>query len=194
MAISARYHSAVHAKSLRPDARKGDIGVSYTDIDTLGAYGRAADHLERGRDALGNDIRPAPLAVPLERLLAGDNGSAREIVSILAQMVWSKADRTNLRPKLVRTAAHDMACMCLAWHRNGRCRSCGGHGYTTIPGVPSLSAHECGACNGTGRILFEDEFIAPHRGLARWLLSEMESEMGRAAPAAMKALAARMDL
>ena len=194
MSISSRYHSAVHAKSLRPDSHKGDIGTQYTDTDVLAAYGRAAAHLERGRDAKGDRIRPAPLAVPLERLLAGgsSNSTVHEIVAIMSDMVISQSWKMKI--KISRPAAHDMACMCLAWYRHGACRQCGGHGFDLQPGTPSLSSHQCKHCKGTGKVLIDLQFKPEIVPLSRWLLTEMERETGRAGEAAMKALASRMDI
>ena len=192
--ISSRYHSAVHAKSLRPDSHKGDIGTQYTDTDTLAAFGRAAAHLERGTDAKGRMIRPAPLAVPLERLLAGGAGSgaANAVVAVMAQMLFEQS--WTLRVKLTRVEAGDMARMCLAWHRDGICRPCDGLGWEKIPGTPTLSHHECKVCHGTRKIPFENQFVDRLVPLARWLLVEMEVASGRAGQAAMRALAPTLDL
>ena len=200
-AISLRYRSAVHSKSLRPDSHKGDEGPASLDVDTLGGYGLADKRLNAGWVTTGPDlgyhILPAPLAVPLERLLAGDHRVVHEVVAILAEMAWYEARRMSL--KFGRSQAHDIACCCIAWQRNGTCRSCGGHGYDLIPGAPMLSDHKCKACDGAGKIPFE-EAIDPtranpqHRVLARWLLGRMEMEMGKAGSEAMKAIAKRMDL
>ena len=154
--------------------------------------GRAAAHLERGKDANGDQIRRAPLAVPLARLFAGDHRAAHEIVETLAGMAFDQSWKMKI--KVSRPGAHDMACACLAWHRNGRCNPCGGHGYDLIPGVPSLSAHECHHCQGTGKVPFEEQFPVEIIPLARWMLVEMERESGRAWQAAMKALAPTLEL
>jgi hypothetical protein len=187
-----RYASAVHARSLVVDER-----TTYSDSDVLGAMGLAAKHLAAGWVTTGPEegypIREAPLAVPLQRLLAGDNRAAHEIVGILAGMVWGKAERERVKPKLTRVMAHDMACGCLAWHRHGTCTSCRGHGYDLIPGAPMLSERECKPCHGTGKIPFEDQFKDEHVDLARWLLAEMERALGRAGPAAMATIAPRLD-
>jgi hypothetical protein len=190
--ITARYHSAVHAKSLRPDAVKGYEGRSYTDTDVLGAMGLADRHLTEGRNGQGDPVKLAPLAVPLERLFAGDSRAATEIVAKLAEMAWYQGRNMDIR--ISRPLAYDIACACLAWHRNGTCRACGGHGFDLIPGVPSLSAHQCQTCRGSGKILFDAQFHADLAPLARWLVTEMEREAGRAGQAAMRTLADRMEL
>lgn len=153
--------------------------------------------LSEGKDRQGNHFVQAPLAVPLQRLFSGDNRAAHDIVRTLADMAWRHA--RGIPVKLSRPGAHDLACQCLAWHRNGTCKACGGHGYDKIPGTSSLSSHECGVCRGSGKIPFEDA-IDPKgtniglRQLGRWMLNQMERDMGRAAPVAMAALAKEMDL
>lgn len=196
--INERYRAAIHTSNLGSDPRS-----FRSPSDVLGAMGLADKRLTdgwvtTGPDNEGYDIKPAPLAVPLARLLAGDHKAAHEIVRILAEMVWSKADNDRTKPKVSRPEAHDMACACLAWHQHGTCKHCGGHGYSLIPGVPSLSAHECEHCHG-GKIPLHKAFDPQHRyqprlELARWLLAEMERAMGRAGPEAMKAIAPRLDL
>lgn len=181
MSIQDHYASAVHATSLRPSGVKGQHEGRHTsNTDVLGAYSWAS--------------REVPLAVDLERLFAGDTRAAHGIVRTLTEMLWSKADNLRVKPKLGRSDAHTMACCCLAWHRNGTCTACGGHGYDRIPGTNRLSEHECQACRGTGRMEFDRQFIEPHRELARWLLVEMTRESGRAGPAAMAALSSKLNL
>jgi hypothetical protein len=99
-----------------------------------------------------------------------------------------------MRIKISRPVAHDMACACLAWHRNGRCTACGGHGLTLIPGTKTHSEHECQPCRGSGKVLFDQQFRQDHQQLARWLVSEMERAAGRAGPIAMRSLADDMEL
>jgi hypothetical protein len=179
MALQERYATAVHARNLAVDSR---TTMSNTDV----LAGMALASLDY------------PLGVALERLFAGDNRAAKEIVRILAEMVFAKSKR--LRVKIGRTVAHDLACACLAWHRNGRCPDCGGHGKTLIPGTGKdgvggfLSEHDCQTCRGTGSILFENQFRQEHQELARWLVVEMTREAGRAGPAAMAKIAPKLDL
>jgi hypothetical protein len=105
-----------------------------------------------------------------------------------------------LRVKISKPACHDMACACLAWHRNGRCDPCGGTGYQLVPGTGKngvggvLSDAACECCKGGGRRELEREFRQEYRPLARWLVSEMERAMGQAGPAAMRALTSRLEL
>lgn len=186
--LTERYSAATRSSNLKPKREQHEVG----DLDILGAYGKADKHLTDGRDGKGNPVRPAPLAVPLERLLTGDNNSAYEIVRLLAVMVFERS--WEVRVKIGHPQCHDMAKACLAWFRNGSCRPCGGHGKTLIPGSPAFSGHDCPACRGTGKIPFESQFRQEHQALARWLVIEMEAEVGRAAPAAMRALSSGMDL
>lgn len=202
-AITSRYHSAVHAKSLRPDARKGDIGVSYTDIDVLGAMGLADKRLTKGYvitgPGKGHNIEPAPLAVALERLFAGDGRAAHAIVQILADIAYQRS--WVIRLKIGREACHDLACKCLAWHRRmgTTCMACGGLGKDRVKDqqgrdTNTTSLHECQPCRGMGTIQFDTNFRHEHKELARWLVNEMEVSAGMAAPAAMRALSSRMEL
>ncbi|MDN8612778.1 hypothetical protein [Variovorax ginsengisoli] len=177
MKVTDRYASAVRSSCLTVDER-----TTFSDTDVLGAMGLAA----RALTSEGH-----PLAVALERLFAGDNGASIEIVEVLATMIRGKAPA--LRLKLTTTQAVDMARACLAWHRDGVCRPCGGHGTLVIPGSRTLGVQQCKPCRGHGKIPFERQFRVEWRDLAAWLVAEMEREQGRAGPAAMKALAPRLD-
>ena len=191
--ITDRYATAVHSSNLKvtKEAHKADARSS-DDVEILGAMGLADRDLTRGYMTDGTPVKPAPLAVSLERLFVGDNTAAHAIVRTLAQMAFGYSRR--IRVKLQRPTAHDMACACLAWHRNGTCRACGGHGQTLIPGSKTHSGHECQVCRGTGKVLFDTQFRHEHRPIARWLVDEMEKEMSRAAPQAMRLLADSMNL
>lgn len=167
-----RYASAIRSSHLRSEAGR------VTDVDVLGAAGIAAK-----RSAL-------PMA--LARLFVGDARAADEIVGILSALLRDRSMHTA--PDLKRTQADDIARAVLAWHRDGVCKPCGGHGYERIDGTPALSERECGACQGTGRRLFERQFRAAWRPHARWLLSVVEVEMSEAGPAAMRALAPSLEL
>lgn len=173
MRISERYASAIRSSNMRVDGR-----TTYADPDVLGAYGLAS--------------REEPLAVALERLFAGDNGAATSIVAELAQLARGKA--TAMRIKIGATQAVDMAQACLAWHREGACKPCGGHGKLLIPGTKTHGDRECQPCRGTGKRPFEREFHAEKRELARWLVAEMQRATAEAGPAAMKTLAPKLDL
>lgn len=189
--LTARYATAVHARSLKPDP----LSVS-SDLDVLGAYGLAGRQLEEGYvrtgEGAGYDIKPAPLAVPLERFFSGDRKAAHSIIAELARMAVEHSWR--LRVKLGQASAHDMACACLAWHTDGRCRKCGGHGYDKIPGTTTVGTHECGTCRGAGKIPFEPQFPEKWVLIARFLVVEMERASGISGQRAMSALAKRLDL
>jgi hypothetical protein len=194
--IQDRYATAVHSSDLGVDGK-----TTMSDSDTLGAYGIAGRVLEEGMTRDGTPITPSPLAVPLERLFAGDNNSVYDIVRQLAEMAHGHSFR--LKVKISRTQARDIAEACLAWHRNGTCRTCEGRGYALITGTKSLSERECQDCcaghiparwRTPGKLPFERQFRPEWRDLARWLVSQMEAAAGRAGPEAMKALAPRLDL
>lgn len=192
--IIDQYARAVHSSNLKVSKEADKIEATVVeDTDTLSAMAWADRDLTRGHTTKGDPVRPAPLAVSLERLLAGDNNAAHDIVRLLADMVWRHG--RDVRIKVGRAQAVDIARACLAWFRNGTCKPCGGHGYSLIPGVPSLSSHECPACAGTGKIRLADAFPRPDNlELARWLTDEIERETGRAAPRAMALLAEKMEL
>jgi len=181
MRLTDRYASAINSGNLKshPDTRQ-------SDTDVLAAFGMAA----RGNSATGR--QGVPLAVALARLFSGDNRAATTIVGILTELTWSKA--IKMRVKIRRTQAQDMARAVLAWHRDGTCRPCSGHGYAVIGGTTVLGDAECPACHGSGKRRFEREFSIATEELARWLLAEIERESGKAAPAAMMMLADRIDM
>ena len=88
----------------------------------------------------------------------------------------------------------DMARAVLSWHRDGICRKCGGHGFQIIAGTPTIGESACTACRGTRKIPFDRNFSLETLDLARWLLGEVEKEQAKAGPAAMAALAPKLDL
>jgi hypothetical protein len=169
----------VRSKNLKsgPDYTDGEV-ETLDDGETLGAAAFAG--------------RKHPLAMALMRLFVGDNHAAGEVVQIMAVRVWGKAQADGY--KLRRVQSEEMAQKVLAWHRDGACRACGGHGYLVIPGTTSIGEVACGACRGSGRVPFEREFTMEHLWLARWLLAEVERETAKAGPAAMAALAPRPDI
>lgn len=178
MLIQDRYATAVRSSCLTVDER-----TRMSDTDVLGAMGLA----DRALTAAGH-----PLSVALERLFAGDNKASTTIVEVLMQMARGKAPA--LRTDITTAQARDMAKACLAWHRDGTCKPCGGHGQHVIPNTTTLGGAICKPCRGSGRVPFEKQFRHEWRELARWLVAEMEREQGRAGPAAMQAIAPRLDL
>jgi hypothetical protein len=173
--IIDRYSSAVRSSNL-----KSKESTTYSDSDVLGAMGLAA--------------KQRPLAAALTRLFTGDNHAAQAIVAILAEMAWGKAAET--RVPLKRPQAVDMARAVLAWHRDGKCSACGGHGYSILgtlgTGRAVVSDHDCPACKGSKKVPFGPQFPVERRSVAWWLLSAVEREQGHAGPAAMAALAKRL--
>lgn len=164
MLIQDRYASAIRSSNLQTDER-----TTYSDTDVLGAFGLAG--------------KEHPLSVALQRLFLGDNGAAAEVVAILADLLRGKAPM--LRVKVTEAQATDMARACLAWHRDGTCKTCGGHGVMLIRGTRTLGDQACRPCNGTGKRPFEKEFHESFRELAAWLISEMERHQARAGGVAM---------
>jgi len=190
MRITDRYSTAIRSSCLTVDAR-----TTYSDTDVLGAMGLAHRDLSEGRTWSKGQQAPIPkaeLAVPLERLFMGDNSAAQEIVEIMVEWLRGKAPAMHL--KLTTLQCADMAKACLAWHRDHVCKVCGGQGRGVITPRGWVGGPICKPCRGTGAILFEKQFRHDHRDLARWLVGEMEREQGRAGPAAMRKIAARIDL
>jgi hypothetical protein len=194
--IDERYRSAVNTSNLGSDPK-----TFRSDSDVLGAYGLAGRHLESGWVPTGPEegfpIPPSPLSVPLERLFSGDGNAAADIVRILGAMAWRRA--RGLEVRMTRVQAEDLARACLAWHRHGTCKPCGGRAYTLIPGTVSLSDATCETCHGTGKVPFEQTIDGSRRptalqDLARWVVGEIERAQGRAGERAMAALAPRLDL
>lgn len=191
--ITDRYVTAVHSSNLKVSRELDKTTETVADdTDALGAYGLADRDLERGHRSDGSPVKPAPLAVPLERLFAGDRNAAYDIVRQLSAMLYDHS--FDVRVKISRVQCTDIAKACLAWHRDGVCKACGGHGYSLIPGVPSLSSHTCPTCRGTGKIRLSAVFGVKNLALAQWLIDEMTREAGRAGPEAMKRLSSAMDL
>lgn len=172
MRINDRYAGAIRSSNLEVDER-----TTYSDTDVLGAMGLAS--------------RDYPLAVALERLFAGDNAASADVVDELAQLVRGKAPA--MRIKVTELQATDLASACLAWHRDGVCKPCGGHGFMRIPGTTTIGTNECKPCRGVGKVRFETQFRLEMRGIAAWLVAQMEREMSRAGPAAMQKLAPTLD-
>lgn len=186
MRITDRYATAIRSSCLTVDER-----TRMSDTDVLGAMGLADRCLKEGRDSEGKPGRYAPLAVALERLFAGDNGACMLIVQLLSEMAWKRARATKV--KLNRIGASDMAKACLAWHRDGVCKHCGGHGTLVIPGSTTLGPVACKHCKGAGKVPFERQFPHEQRELAAWMVVEMEREQCHAGPAAMRSLAPKLE-
>lgn len=164
MGFQDRYATAVRSSCLTVDER-----TSMSDTDVLGAAGLAA--------------RSHPLAIALMRIFMGDNGGTPALVESLAGMAWAKA--RYFKARVSRMDAELIAQACLAWHRDGACKHCGGHGLLCIPGTKTLGHRECKPCAGSGLMPLERQFSVDEvRQLARWLVSELERETGRAASAA----------
>lgn len=189
MSFQDRYARSINSSNLKSADNKGDLGMSYTDCDALGAMGLA----DRALQTPLPGKRPAvPLAAPLERLFAGDNRAARSIVEFLAESAWKQARAIRVA-QFRRPEAKDMAQKCLAWHRDGVCKQCGGHGFSLIPGTKTLSERDCPACDA-GRLPFEKQFPIDRRELARWVVKQMTQAASYAGPEAMKFLAGRANL
>lgn len=170
MTIIDRYASAIRSSNLgsKPE-------TSQSDSDVLGAAGLAA--------------KRSPLAMGLQRLLAGDNHASAQIVQMLAGMAWDRARRDGVKMRQVQS--EDVAQKVLEWCRDGRCKRCGGHGFRLIPGTPALSSDACPQCQG-GKVHFNRQFSMEFLGVALWLRDQVERDMAMAGPAMMKALAESM--
>jgi hypothetical protein len=181
--IKDRYASAVNSSNL-----KSAPETNQSDTDVLAAYAYADRRLSSGEDHFSKHS----LAVPLERLFAGDNGSARVIIQILGGMIRGKAQA--LRIDMTPVQASDMARVCLGWFQFPACRVCGGHGFQVIRNTTTLGDSRCLPCNGTGKVRIELAFRVEQRELVSWAIACMEREAAMAGPVAMKALAPSLDL
>lgn len=129
--------------------------------------------------AMGFVSKRNPLASALARLYAGHNHAVAGVVTVLADDMC----RHPLSREWPRSKCEDIARAVLAWHRDGVCQACGGHGHTAMPGAPVLSGNECKECSGTGRIKFDSHFRERQRPIARWLLNRVEAEVAGAGAA-----------
>jgi hypothetical protein len=143
--------------------------------------------------AVGFAGKRAPLATALLRLFVGDNHAAHDVVRCMAEMVISRAYRAD-GLVLASVEATDLARSVLAWHRDGRCKPCGGHGFLKLDGAPGLSDQECRHCRGTGRIPFDRQFAMDRLELARWLAAKVEVEQRVAGAEAMRFLSEQIQL
>jgi hypothetical protein len=172
--ILDRYASAISSSNLASDPR-----TTYSDSDVLGAAGLAG--------------KTEPLAMMLERMFLGDRQAGGQAAQYLAQMAIGFAERRRLTVRRIECA--DIARAVVAWHRDGVCKACGGHGYSIIPGTRTIGEEACKACRGTGRVLLGQQFdTADQRDLALWLLAHLQAESSKAGPAAMAKLAERLPL
>lgn len=171
--ILDRYASAVHSANL-----KSEVDTVYSDSDVVGAAGLAG--------------KRHALAMALTRLFSGDNREAHALVRAMAELVWFRAHGQKV--KLKRVQSVDLARAVLAWHRDGTCRACGGHGFEIIGGTRTVGDSACQACFGAGRVPFDAQFSLERLDLARWLLAEVQREQGKAGPAAMAKLAPRLTI
>jgi len=178
--IEERYSTAVRSSNLKskPDTTR-------SDSDVLGAAGLASRKRFDGRPGV-------PIAMALTRLFSGDNRAAHELVRLLSEMAWGKAFKLGIALK--RVQAVDMAKAVLAWHRDGACQKCGGHGFALIKGTKTIGDAACPSCAGSGKLPFDRQFAAAQLEIARWLLAEVQGEQSKAGPAAMAALAPSLDI
>lgn len=184
MSLHDRYASAVHSGNLKPqkDSMGGaDPARTASKLDIVGAYG-----------LMGRKHRLAGALCRL--LLGGDNQAARDVVQELAAVIEGRAYRTGVQ--VTRLQAEDMGRMVLAWFRDGTCKHCGGLGYEKVPGVPALSGNACKHCDPRhpGKVPFAAAFAMERLELAWFSLAKIERELALAGPAALAALAPRMDL
>lgn len=170
--ITERYASAANSSNLSSKER-----TTWSDSDVLGAAGLAAKEHELG--------------IALMRLFTG--GKSEPVIAQLTEIAFKRARTLEITPFPVLTAK-DMAVAVLGWYRHGTCAACGGTGKQLIPDTPHLSDKDCGACYGSGRIAFEQQFQHKHRPVANWLRREIDRSQGAAGRAAMAAIAPDFDL
>jgi hypothetical protein len=191
-----RYARAINSANLKNAEVKGDEGQGTIDTDVLGAMGVADRALTQGYVVTGvgkrYPVKPNALAGAIARLLTGDDRATSDILSTLGQMTFEQS--WQLKVKVTRVQADDIAKACYAWYRHGTCKPCGGHGKTLIPGTRTLSDHDCQKCRGLGKLPFETQFVPAHRDLARWAVAELGRSAGRAFDVAARKIAPTLDL
>lgn len=175
MKFDDRYSTAIRSSNLRSEAK-----TLHSSADILGAAGKAS--------------KRHPLALALLRLFcSSDNQTVGEVVDIMTSMAVGKAYR--LHDEIGREAASILSRLVLDWYRDPACKQCGGHGFKRMANAPTLSDQSCGICSSTpGRRNFEAMFPSNRLELAKWLAGELERETAIAGPAAMAALATRLEL
>lgn len=173
MKFEDRYARAMRSSNLRSEEKSVHSGA-----DILGAAGLAA--------------KEHPLAIALLRLFNGDLGAVDRIIDLMTDMAVGKAYR--LGREIDRVAASLLSRFVLDWYRDARCKACGGHGFKRMKAAPTLSDQQCTACEGAGRRNFESMFPPERLELAKWLAAELERETALAGPAAMAALAPRLEV
>lgn len=170
MRITERYASAIRSSNMRSKE-----ATTFSDPDVVGAFGLAA--------------KAEPLGAALERLFAGDNGSAKVVIDALAKKL-----KSNFPARLKESEARTVAAGVLAWNKSNVCRSCGGSGYEVVPGTPSLSGNICKSCKGTGKTLFHKQFHRTKIEYADWAQTQIEIAQSKAGQAAMRAIAPSLNL
>lgn len=168
--ILERYSGAVNSDNLASDPR-----TTFSDSDVLGAAGLAA--------------RYEPLGIALTRLFA--DGKPETALDILTEMAFKRA--RTIRVRLSQVEAGDLSRAVLGWYRHGVCQPCGGTAYQLIPGTPALG-DECKHCRGTGRLLFDVQFMGDKQELAHWMAGEIDRAQAAAGSVAMTVLAPRLEL
>lgn len=185
MSITDRYATSVSSGNLRPVKESMPDGAdpvhTASKLDVVGAFGLMA--------------KKHPLAGALCRLLlGGDDLATRDVVQELAAVIEGRAYRTDV--PITRVQAEDMGKRVLAWYRHGTCTHCGGLGFDKIPGTTALSGNACKHCDPRhpGKVPFASEFAMERLELAWFTLAKIEREIALAGPAAMSALAPRLEL
>jgi len=84
----------------------------------------------------------------------------------VAHQLYLKAERKGIPREIIPQV--------MAWWLSQTCLACGGHGKTLIPGSPTLSAHDCQVCRGTGKKKL------PEGQNGRWLANLMDSSVNSA--------------
>ena len=170
MKIVERYASAVRSSNLRSKE-----ATTYSDPDVVGAFGLAA--------------KTEPLGAALHRLFTGDNRAAQAVIDALADKLTSR-----FAGSLTESEARSVAAHTLNWNRDKVCPFCKGRGSDLIQGSPTLSDRECKHCRGTGQKLFEKQFHRDKLKFADWAQMQIDIALPAAGQAAMKSLAASIDL
>jgi hypothetical protein len=168
--IIERYASAVRSSNLRSKE-----ATTYSDPDVIGAFGLAA--------------KTEPLGAALHRLFTGDNRAAQAVIEALSGKLMA-----HFPTSLTESESLSVAGGVLKWNQSNVCPHCKGRGSELIQGSPTLSDRECKHCRGTGKKLFEKQFHRDKIKYADWAQLQIDIALPAAGQAAMKSIAASLDL
>lgn len=191
--IEESYESATHATSLKVEAdKRGSADVLIAAGWSDARLGMALMRLHSEYEGSARPQKPSAAAIELlSRKLVGPIVSREQARKTAREHAdkWYANELSLFRLKLktlpevtrqlyLRAERRGIplaaAGPSLSWWLDKVCVPCGGLGKTTIPGTPTLSAHDCPACRGTGHK------HQPYGEDGRWLTNLMDAAVNSA--------------